>query len=61
MRLKEKFAVVTGAAMGMGKAIAEMLAAEGAIVAVTDLDENLAQQTAEEYRPKRWKSKSLEA
>ncbi len=47
MRLKEKFAVVTGAAMGMGKAIAEMLAAEGAIVAVTDLDDKLAQQTAE--------------
>jgi xylulokinase len=46
MRLKEKFVVVTGAAMGMGKAIAEMLAAEGATVAVTDLDENLARQTA---------------
>ncbi len=29
MRLKDKFAVVTGAAMGMGKAIAGMLAAEG--------------------------------
>jgi meso-butanediol dehydrogenase/(S,S)-butanediol dehydrogenase/diacetyl reductase len=47
MRLKEKNAVVTGAAMGMGKAIAEMLAAEGAVVAVTDLDEKLAQQTVE--------------
>jgi meso-butanediol dehydrogenase / (S,S)-butanediol dehydrogenase / diacetyl reductase len=47
MRLKDKFAAVTGAAMGMGKAIAEMLAAEGADVAVTDLDEQLARQTAE--------------
>lgn len=50
MRLKDKFAVVTGAAMGMGKAIAEMLAAEGAIVAVTDLNEELAKETAEEIR-----------
>jgi len=47
MRLKEKNAVVTGAAMGMGKAIAEMLASEGAVVAVTDMDEKLAQQTVE--------------
>ena len=47
MRLKNKYAVVTGSAMGMGKAVAEMLAAEGATVAVTDLDEKLAQQTAE--------------
>lgn len=47
MRLKNKYAVVTGSAMGMGKAVAEMLAAEGATVAVTDLDGKLAQQTAE--------------
>ena len=47
MRLKDKFAVVTGSAMGMGKAIAEMFATEGATVAVTDLDEKLARQTAE--------------
>lgn len=50
MRLKDKFAVVTGAAMGMGKAIAEMLAAEGAVVAVTDLDKTLAKETAEEIQ-----------
>ena len=47
MRLPNKFAVVTGSAMGMGKAIAEMLAGEGAVVAVTDLDGKLAQQTAQ--------------
>jgi meso-butanediol dehydrogenase/(S,S)-butanediol dehydrogenase/diacetyl reductase len=50
MRLMNKFAAVTGAAMGMGKAIAEMLAAEGAVVAVTDLDEKLARQTSEGIR-----------
>jgi acetoin reductase-like protein len=47
MRLKDKFAVVTGAAMGMGKAIAERLAGEGATVVVTDMNEKLARETAE--------------
>jgi len=50
MRLKGKFAAVTGAAMGMGKAIAEMLAAEGATVAVTDINEELAKKNADEIR-----------
>ena len=47
MRLKDKFAVVTGAAMGMGKAIAEKLAGEGATLVVTDMNEKLAKETAE--------------
>jgi NAD(P)-dependent dehydrogenase (short-subunit alcohol dehydrogenase family) len=37
MRLKDRVAVVTGAAGGIGKAIAKRLAAEGAIVVVADL------------------------
>jgi len=37
MRLAGKVAVVTGAASGMGKAIAELFAAEGAKVVVSDL------------------------
>ena len=36
--------------MGMGKCIAETLAAEGAFVAVTDLIEELAKQVAESIR-----------
>lgn len=39
MRLKDRSAVVTGAASGIGKAIAIRLAAEGAFVVVADLTE----------------------
>ena len=45
-RLDEKIAIVTGAGQGIGRAIAEKLAAEGATVVVTDVNEATAQQTA---------------
>lgn len=43
MRLSGKVAVITGAASGMGKAIAELYAAEGAKVVVSDLRLEAAQ------------------
>jgi NAD(P)-dependent dehydrogenase (short-subunit alcohol dehydrogenase family) len=43
MRLNGKVAIVTGAASGMGKAIAELFAAEGAKVVVSDLRQETAQ------------------
>ena len=46
MRLQGKTAMVTGAARGIGAAIAEALAAEGAAVAVCDLDGTAAAKTA---------------
>lgn len=48
MRLQNKVAVVTGAASGMGKAIAFLFAKEGAKVVVSDIHEEAAQRTVEE-------------
>ncbi len=46
MRLKDKVAVVTGAASGIGKEIATAYVREGARVAIADLDMKGAQATA---------------
>jgi len=46
MRLREKVAVVTGGARGIGAGIARCLSAEGARVALVDLDGPEAQNTA---------------
>jgi NAD(P)-dependent dehydrogenase (short-subunit alcohol dehydrogenase family) len=48
MRLKERVAIVTGGARGIGEAIARCLADEGALVAVLDIDEGEALRAAGE-------------
>ena len=46
MRLKDKVAIITGAGSGIGQATAVKFAQEGARVAVCDINEKAAQQTA---------------
>jgi 3-oxoacyl-[acyl-carrier protein] reductase len=48
MRLKQKVAIITGAAQGIGKHIAGRFAAEGARVVIADLNEAQARATAAE-------------
>lgn len=47
MKLKDKVAIVTGAAQGIGEAIARRFVEEGALVAVADLNLDEAKGTAE--------------
>lgn len=48
MSLEGKIALITGSSRGIGRGIAERLAAEGASVAITDIDADAARQTASE-------------
>lgn len=45
-RMQGKIAVITGAAQGFGKGIAEEMYKEGACVVIADINETLAQETA---------------
>lgn len=47
-RLENKIAIVTGAARGLGRGIAERLASEGATVIVTDVNEDGAREAVEQ-------------
>ncbi len=49
-RMAGKVAMVTGAAQGIGRAIATRLATEGAKVAIADIQEEVANATAQELR-----------
>jgi 3-oxoacyl-[acyl-carrier protein] reductase len=52
MKLKDQVAVVTGGAQGIGQAVAEAFAAEGAKIVVSDINAELAQKTADEIAAK---------
>lgn len=60
MKLEGKVAVVTGAASGMGKAIAQVFAKEGAKVIVADLNIAGAEQVAEEIVKNGGTAKAIE-
>ena len=46
MRLKDKVAIITGSASGMGQAAAELFAREGASIVVTDIATDAGEETA---------------
>jgi len=48
MKLKDKVALITGSAQGIGKAIAEAMAKEGAKIVISDVNMELAEATAKE-------------
>jgi short-subunit dehydrogenase len=50
MDLKAKAVVITGAAQGLGQKMAEVLAAEGAKLALVDLDEAKLEETMRRCR-----------
>jgi len=49
-RLQERVALITGAASGIGRVTAERLADEGAMVVVTDVQDNAGEQTSADIR-----------
>jgi len=56
LQLQDKVAIVTGGGRGIGAAIAEVLAEEGANVAIAEIDEEGAEKTASALREKGVKS-----
>lgn len=60
VKLKKKVAVVTGAASGMGKAIAELYAREGAKVIVADLNFEGAKEVVKEIKQNNGVAQAIE-
>ena len=48
MRLKDKVAVITGANSGIGRAIADCFAKQGAVIGVVALNQDRIDRTVEE-------------
>lgn len=59
LNLKDKSAIVTGGAKGIGYGIAYRLAEAGARVLIADMDEDTAQKTSEEFKDKGWVAEAL--
>jgi 3-hydroxybutyrate dehydrogenase len=51
MKLKDKSAIISGAASGIGKEIALIFAREGAKIAIADMNKTAADATAAKSKP----------
>ncbi len=60
-RLKDKTAIVTGGANGIGKAISELFAAEDAFVLVVDVEESAGQAAVEAIRSQHGSARFFQA
>ena len=61
MRFKGKTALITGSARGIGRAIAERLASEGARIIISDVLEDVAQNTVKEFKAKGYDAVAIKA
>lgn len=59
LNLKEKSAIVTGGAKGIGFGIAYRLAEAGAKVIIADTDEITAEKTAQEFTDRGWMARAI--
>ncbi|HPN88621.1 MAG TPA: 3-oxoacyl-[acyl-carrier-protein] reductase [Candidatus Omnitrophota bacterium] len=59
MQLKDQVALITGSARGIGRAIAETFAKEGATVIISDINGEMAAKTASEFVAQGFKADSF--
>ena len=60
MKLKDKVCLITGAAYGLGKCVAQKFSDEGAITIIADIDSQAAQATVSEINAKGGKAHSID-